>query len=1288
MMSWEKHDRIFLVGFILWLIPYALSAQRTVSGCVTDAETGDPVVGAAVFITGTTVGTTTDASGNYRISLPAGEGSYRLSISHVAYQPEFVDIESGIASITLNIALKNYEMEEVTVSSKVKFRNKDIELFWYTILGAKPSKKTIQPINPEVVYYYFNSETQKLTVTCRVPLLIVNHETGYQIQYILNYFTHDYKTNVSSWEGQYLFTELEQANYKQKKTWENNREKIYRTSITNFIKSLYHNTTKENGFLFAYTQKQDASTKTFSIITVTSMAEVQKIQNANKSFVPRKYNLIDPDNLLFTDSVTGNKTFQIPPEWDVTLFSFGKPVTKKDMENVKGQKPFEMIGLYRNHLITPGDPVHIFADGSYMNPLRLTPVFYSQSLTGLNMVLPIDYRPDGEDEIPNVFAENVRTKEVHFSNPLTDSLNRVAQRFEMQLSVFPQEKLYLHIDKPYYLSGERIWFRAHVVDAATHVSSFSSNSVYVELFDARDSVVSRVKTGAANDLFSGYIPIPDDAPEGDYTLRAYTNRMKGLDEDYFFMKNIRIGDPMSRMIQAQPEFEFLSDKKIGAAIHFSPVTERSRSTPSSKITPESLKISINNDKPMNLKCENEVSSFSFNLQSAEKQRVMLLDATYEKKTFRQYIRIPLPDDDFDVSFYPEGGAALAGCVGRTAFKAMQRDGTEINVSGVVYDQQENEVLQFKTDLRGMGTIVMKPERGDRYYAIVTNEKGQSKRFDLPIVKEEGYALAATWSKDRLTVQVCQPEHQTAGDTLCLIVHTRGVVQDVRVWEKTNVPMVFTKDFFPSGVSHLLLLTKDMTSVSERLVFVNNDDDHAKVESTTDHDTYSTRSPIEYTVHITDESGEPLMGNFSVAVTDDHDVAADTTVNILTSLLLSSDLRGHIPDPAYFFRKKDNSSVYALDLLMLTQGWRRYNTERLVRNDLVYPDTLLEKGYELSGMVRNNVTKRPVENAGVSFLSYGGSISKEANTDRNGRFYLQVGELFDSTRLVVQTSPQLGRQNLELTLDKPSYSERTIPVTASVASDRERFAQYADKAEQQYVDEHGMRIYHLSEVVVSAPEIKAVDYSFFYEVKKAYYVITEEELDKFPAVSMSSLLMRLPGVNVSKIYDEIGKVWIIKITCGSRGVLLLVDDLEESAEKVTERMIPHDVAQIEMLKGSLAAIFTIDMNIIVISIHTKRGKPNTPRETYHIKPVMPLGFQRPVEFYAPKYDTPAEKQKPDLRTTIHWQPNITTDEEGKASFSFYTADAPSTYTVTIEGMTEDGKIVYQRDKIKVISSSYP
>ncbi len=1269
----------FFLGFVLSLIPFTLSAQQFISGRITDAGDGKPIPGAAVFIANTTVGTTTDSAGYYRLRFP-GEGSYSVVISHVAYESVFREIEPRNMSLLFHAAMHTREMEDITVTAKVRSRNKDIDLFWKTILGKAPSKKTLQPLNPEAVFYYFNPETEKLTITCHVPLQIINHETGYQIQYVLNYFTHDYNVDISDWEGQYMFIELAPATLKQKNLWETNRKKIYQVSITNFIKSLYHDSLLANGFLLACTQKQEIPKPDYTKSTSTTVISYYD-HHTNRYYsrpvdFSQKFDLTDAKIFSSIDSVIGDKIFVIPSNLDVMLVCFGKPVTEKNVERAKWQKPWEKTGLFRNIIFTPGEPVRIFSDGSYKNPIRFTPVFDSKTLSGLNMILPIDYHPDGNLQV----ATMGETEQLLPEQLLADSLTSIAQHFDEQLAVFPQEKLHLHTDKPYYLSGERIWFRAHVVDAASHIPSFSSGSVFVELFDARDSVVSRVKTGSANDLFSGHIPIPEDVPEGDYAIRAYTAGMRNLDEDYFFMKNIRIGDPMSRMMHALPEFEFLPDHKIGASIRFS------RIRPLASITPESANISINGGKPMNLKFKDGISGFSFDLQPNEKQRVMLLDAKYENNPYRQCIKIPLPDDDFDVSFYPEGGSILADCTGRIAFKAMQRDGTEIDVSGMVYDQRGNEVLQFKTDLRGMGIITMQPEQGDRYYAVCTNDKGQSKRFDLPVAVETGYSLSANWSKDRLIVQVRQPGYQPSADTLCLLVHTRGVVQDVRILENTNDPVVFRKDFFPSGVSHLLLLSKDMVPVSERLVFAYNDD-QAKVTCKSDKDTYPSRSPVEYAVNITDEAGAPLHGNFSVSVTDDHEVAADTTSSILTSLLLTSDVRGHIPDPGYYFRKKDQSSVYALDLLMLTQGWRRYDTERMVRNEFMYPDTLLGKGYDISGTVRIPLTQKPVEKANVSILSFSGDFVQEFITDHNGRFYLQDGGVADSTRLVVQTAPKLGRQNLELTIDKPSYPERTVPVVTTGTPDREVFAKYADKAEQQYIDEHGTRIVHIEEVTITAQRKKAVDYSFFYKAKDAHYSVTEEELDKFPAVTMSSLLERIPGVNTSKNYDERTQSYLTHVFYRRYKVMFIVDGIKESAEYVTERIIPSDVAQIDLLTESVAMVLgaTID-EPNVISIHTKRGKSNTPQKTPYIKSVMPLGFQKPAEFYAPKYDTPSQNTKPDLRTTIHWQPNITTDENGKATFNFYTADIPSIYTVVIEGMTTDGKIVYHKDQISVVSSN--
>jgi len=116
---------------------------RSVSGQITDAENNEPVPGAAVFFDNTTVGTTTDLDGNYRLNIP-GEGSYRLTVQHVGYQTVFYDIEPHTASTVFNVALQSVELEELTVDTRVRFRQTDINLFWRTILGKNPSRRTIR----------------------------------------------------------------------------------------------------------------------------------------------------------------------------------------------------------------------------------------------------------------------------------------------------------------------------------------------------------------------------------------------------------------------------------------------------------------------------------------------------------------------------------------------------------------------------------------------------------------------------------------------------------------------------------------------------------------------------------------------------------------------------------------------------------------------------------------------------------------------------------------------------------------------------------------------------------------------------------------------------------------------------------------------------------------------------------------------------------------------------------------------------------------------------------------
>ena len=334
----------------------------------------------------------------------------------------------------------------------------------------------------------------------------------------------------------------------------------------------------------------------------------------------------------------------------------------------------------------------------------------------------------------------------YISGKITDISETFIECFEKQLSLFPQEKIHLHTDKPYYLSGERIWFRAHVANAATHIPFPISRYVYVELINPLDSIVTRVKILEDEGAYHGYLLIPDDVPEGDYTMRAYTTFMQSLEEHYFFTKTIRIGDPQSRAIHAETQFTFSLGNRVDATFRFSNVNSNV------PLVPKSFKVSVNSGKMMNVNVnDNGTAAINFNLPAASRERTILLEVVASNNPYRKFIRIPTPDDDFDVTFYPEGGFLLQGVLCKIAFKAMKSNGQATHIFGVVYDQSGAEIQTFESQHLGMGNILLHAEKGKSYYAVCENEKGQSKRFDLPAAVDHGYALSINHVKDKIHV---------------------------------------------------------------------------------------------------------------------------------------------------------------------------------------------------------------------------------------------------------------------------------------------------------------------------------------------------------------------------------------------------------------------------------------------------------------------------------------------------------------------------------------------------------
>jgi len=526
----------------------------------------------------------------------------------------------------------------------------------------------------------------------------------------------------------------------------------------------------------------------------------------------------------------------------------------------------------------------------------------------------------------------------------------------------------------------------------------------------------------------------------------------------------------------------------------------------------------------------------------------------------------------------------------------------------------------------------------------------------------------------------------------LLAHCRGVALYFSAWDKEQEIITFSEEQFPGGIIQFVLFDEQMNPLSERLVFSKNKEE-VKIEFHTDKAFYETRENVVSILSLTDSGGYPLEGHLSVAVTDDNDIAVDSSTTILSSLLLSSELKGYIENPAWYLRD-DIESITALDYLMMTHGWRRYNIPEAVKGNLEYPRIPFQESAEISGEVKTLFRSKPVADSQILLFLQEGDYGT-ATTDKNGRFMFRDFEYPDSTAYFIQARSKKGSSRVELVIDEESFPtliripQRPVPEIPAAKEETQDEA-FIAKAEQRSKYDNDMRLIHLSEVVVTGRRIKKDEPRLQYWANESSDVtIRREEFEKAPPTLVSDLLRRVPGVMVFangainiRGGGSLGNGLPTVLIDGMR--FEWPEELKSPYDSPVEIIPVSDIESIDVFKGPSAAIFGMRGGNGAISITTRRGGNVGGLQQYNYAVYTPTGYQIPVEFYAPKYETVEDKRSgvPDYRTTIFWKPDVVISDAGEASFEFYTSDFPTTYSVVIEGLTTDGRIIRRVERIQV------
>jgi hypothetical protein len=587
------------------------------------------------------------------------------------------------------------------------------------------------------------------------------------------------------------------------------------------------------------------------------------------------------------------------------------------------------------------------------------------------------------------------------ANDLRESLLKLQTVSDNSNRYNPAEKLYLQFDKPYYVIGDTIWFKAYLFNAPTLAFSAQSGIMYVDIANDSNTFIKQYRLPIKDGITWGDISL-SDFPSGNYALRAYTNWMRNFGTDGFFYKRFMIADTSEQTWLANSNTtSSIVDGHLLANVrlHLSDMNKAAIAD-----NPMLLEVMAGNHHLYKQEAQTDHDGLlDVNFKVPEKAKALALVAHDEQSENKITIPINLNRAEHaDVQFLPEGGNMVAGLPSHIGFKAIGEGGRGITISGIIIDRNQKQVAVLQSVHNGMGSFDLAVQPNEKYLAKVTLPGGIVKEYALPEIKNSGTVLTVKnpFGTDSLMVTLSATSALVqSGESFFLVGKSRGIICYAAVlnFREGAVCRNISKKLFPSGITHFILTNTKGQPLNERVVFI----DHGSglhIELSNDKPTYEPHDSIALHITVTDSIGKPITGNFSMAVTDDAQVKQDTlnNENILTRLLLTGDIKGYVEEPGYYLQTKNVQSWQALDNLLLTQGWVNYDWQV----DKQHPAFAAENEFEVKGQVRN-VFGGSVKTTHVTLLSKSPLFIRDTLTNKEGYFTFRNFPVIDTPAFIIK-----------------------------------------------------------------------------------------------------------------------------------------------------------------------------------------------------------------------------------------------------------------------------------------------
>jgi hypothetical protein len=579
-------------------------------------------------------------------------------------------------------------------------------------------------------------------------------------------------------------------------------------------------------------------------------------------------------------------------------------------------------------------------------------------------------------------------------------MKQLQEQLDSYAAKIAAEKTYVQFDKLFYKPGETIWFATYIRDAGT-LQAAASRVVYVELINPKGAVEKTLTVLAEYGQGAGEFELDASVKGGMYKVRAYTKWQQNTET--IFERDVMVQAVVLPNLNMKLDFERKGYGEGEEVVAFVDLANLDKTVLASHDF--EYVISLGGDKIDTKKGKTDKNGrayIRYNLPKTLASNDGLLNIMLQYKGQTESISrsIPITLGDIDLQFFAEGGELAAGQNGTVAFKALDEYGKPTDVEGNIVNKKGDVVSSFKTYHQGMGVVNFTPEADEIYTAKITSPIALKTKYALPIAKKDAYALhVADQSKTNLQVEFIAPK---AGEIYLVAQNAGKMVFSEAIEAKAgkntvNIPSAK----FQVGITQITLFDGERLPRAERLVFSN---PHAalNVSVKTDQEKYLPREKVKLTVEVKDEKGNPVQGDFSLAVVDDKllTFADDRQGHVLSAILLQSDVKGKIEEPNFYFDnesdvsrpKPEISRARAMDNLLLTQGWRRFTWEQVNKGEVANTKFASEKG-----LVKGNTFDgQNLPMANVKLMAIHPTLGQfETTSDKNGLFVFDNLPLYES-----------------------------------------------------------------------------------------------------------------------------------------------------------------------------------------------------------------------------------------------------------------------------------------------------